>query len=222
MPLNMGHPAWLAQQHPDMAQAIHAARSHFPEFARQAELERWRALPAFDDVLVKAYFPNPEAPGQGEFHFVTDIIIGPDTLTGTLASAPAGITTLSIGDEVTVPLENIADWFLPFSDQGVGGFTVDILKRSIPPEKRKQYESAPPVSWYKHRTGDFDAQAQLQSVPVCTTCAKRDLIAQSYKNGQCGSCSNHLARCECPTCGVPLFRPPGAPPKCYACMNAAS
>ena len=55
---------------PEMARAILAAQVSFPEFARQAELEHFRVVPAFEMVAIKAFFPDPARPGSGEHMFV--------------------------------------------------------------------------------------------------------------------------------------------------------
>lgn len=209
---------WTSAEDPEMARAIKAAQASFTEFARHAELEYFRIVPVFTHVGVKAFFANPTRPGSGEHMFVEQILMDGKKITGVLNSAPQDIPNLKEGQRVTFPVSDLSDWFLVLNDKGLGGFTIDVMKRQMRPEQLKQYESQPPLAWYRHRTS-LDAQSELERIPVCKKCGQRDLIAYSYKNGVCGLCANGAARSECPTCGAPLFRHSGQPPQCAACLK---
>lgn len=210
---------WTDGEDPDMIRAIENAQITFPEFARQAELENFRIVPGFVQIAVKAFFPDPARPTKGEHMFVTDVHTDGNTITGILASDPndprLGVVE---GQEVKFPVSRLSDWFLVTDRMGLGGFTIDVLKRQMPLSQLKAYQNQPPLSWYKHR-GEADGMAELNAVPVCTKCGVRDLIAESYRGGVCGLCQEGGVRCACPDCGAPLIRYPDAPRECHHCLR---
>jgi uncharacterized protein YegJ (DUF2314 family) len=213
---------WISGEDQEMGHAIAAAQATFNEFARNAELDKFRLIPAFSNASIKAFFPHPRIPGRGEHMFVTDISVSGKAVTGTLASAPNDIPGLRADQEVTVPLANVSDWFLvPNDEKGIGGFTVDVMKSQLPADQLAEWEQYPPMAWYRHRT-NTDARAELDAVPVCRQCGVRDLLGRPYQKGVCGWCSNNFVRCACPECGAPLFRQPDAPRECHRCLSAKS
>ena len=211
---------WMSGEDPEMVGAIAAAQATFLEFARQAELERFRIVPAFHAIAMKAFFPDPAQPGCGEHMFVTDISTDGKSVTGTLASDPNNIPGLAAGQQVTFPVANVSDWFLAADEKGIGGFTVDVMKKHMSVEQRAELEQCEPLAWYRRRTGT--ARAELESVPVCRECGVRDLIGRPYRGGVCGWCANGFTRCECPECGAPLLRQLNAPRECHRCLSARS
>jgi len=216
--MKMGNPRWLAGEGAEMADAMRAARACFDEFAREVELENWRIIPSHDSALIKAFFPNKGSRTTGEFLIVDEVSIGPDFVTGILASPSRMNPALAAGVDVTVPMENVCDWMLIVGEKGVGGFTIDVLKQRIRPEQMEAYESMPPVSWFKHRR-TITAFQELAAKPICVSCGVRSLLDRPYREGVCGCCANGLKRCNCPKCGVPLFRAEGAAPECHACAS---
>jgi len=212
-------PIWLETESVAMATAIRNARASFWEFAREVELENWRTIPAHDAALIKAYFPETGPKKVWEFLFVDEVVITRSAIKGTLVSQPKYVRGLAPEQAVTVLIENVCDWFLVIGGKGLGGFTVDVLKKTIPPDRLEEYESQPPVSWYRHRKSTT-AQSELDQVPVCKKCNKRDLTDMSYREGLCGCCANGLSRTTCPTCGVPLIRSNAAPQECFSCVTA--
>jgi uncharacterized protein YegJ (DUF2314 family) len=136
----MSDPQWLTSEDPAMASAMRQARASFWEFARNVELEYWRIVPAHEATLIKAFVPDPASKSRGEFQFVDDIAISKTAVRGTLVSGRFA------GQSITVPIENVCDWFLVIRDKGIGGFTVDVLKKTIPANELDEYESAPPLA----------------------------------------------------------------------------
>ena len=204
-----------------MAKAMKAARARFREFVRNAELEKNRVVPAFDAVLVKAYFPRRDGSGRGEFHFIDDVVLSKTHVSGTVNGESAACR-LRMDQPIRVPITAVCDWFiLPAigtDGRGVGGFTVDVLRKTVPTEEREEYESHPPVLWYRHRQG-VTAADELDQVPQCVQCGQRDLIEYSYRDGKCGCCVNGLARTECRECGLPIIRSADLSPVCFSCSQ---
>ena len=208
---------WIEAESSDMARAIMAAQSTFPEFARHAELEHFRIVPAFGLVAIKAFFPDPARLTRGEHMFVTDIFTNGRSVTGTLASDPSDLPGLAAGQEVTFPIANVSDWFLVLGRRGIGGFTTDVLKKHMTAAERAGFESQEPLVWYQHR-GEDGASAELAAAPVCTACGMPDLVARAHRTGACELCAGGGVRCDCSGCGAPLFRYPDAPRECHHCL----
>src|SRR5262245_47463842 len=132
---------WMAGDDRAMARAIAAAQSTFLEFARQVELENFRTVPGFEEIAVKAFFADSTAVDygenmfdkHGEHMFVSDISTDGKSLTGVLASEPDAVPGLSAGQEVAFPVSRLSDWFLVTGGKGVGGFTIDVLKKQLSP-----------------------------------------------------------------------------------------
>lgn len=215
---------WMAGDDPEMLKAYQAAQKTFLEFARHAELEQNRMVPAFENVSVKAFFPidpkrtdNMQA-SAGEHMYVTNVSTDGKTVFGTLNADPQHIRWLKDGDAVSFPISRLSDWFLiPAGNKpGIGGFTIDVLKRQMDPRELAEYEQSPPLKWFKQR-GKTTAREEIEKLPVCKKCQKRDLVSSSYQDGVCGLCANGLSRCNCESCGGPLIRPADAPQVCSRC-----
>lgn len=203
-----------------MAAAIRAAQATFPEFAREAELERWRKIPAYVEVVIKVFFPHPKQKGVGEHMFVTDVSTDGKKIKGTLSSQPDIVPGLREGQRIVVPIGRLSDWFLvPPGVNGkkaIGGFTIDVMRAEMSPSERARFDRAAPCKWYAHRTGST-AKEELDALPVCQQCDERGLHA--YEGPVCPMCANGAARTKCPGCGAPLVRHPGFPPECHQCFR---
>jgi uncharacterized protein YegJ (DUF2314 family) len=217
---------WAAGDDPEMLKAYSSAQRTFLEFARQAEMERFRVVPAFENVSVKAFFPvnKNDSDGmqasRGEHMYVQDVQTDGKTVYGILNGDPSEIRWLKDGDRVSFPISRLSDWMLVPFEKGtaMGGFTVDVLKSRMSPDELKEYEKYPPLKWYKHRVGTT-AQDDLKQLPVCPTCNKRNLVGKPNQEGVCGLCANGLERCECTSCGAPIIRPPQQSRVCQRCLN---
>jgi uncharacterized protein YegJ (DUF2314 family) len=220
---------WMAGDDPEMVKAYESAQKTFLEFARHAELEQNRVVPAFENVSVKAFFPidpNRDASTEtsvGEHMYVTDVSTDGKTVFGILNNDPHQIRWLKEGDSVSFPLSRLSDWFLiPSGNKApMGGFTIDVLKHQMDPQELAEYEKYPPLMWFTHRV-NTTALDDLKQLPVCKKCQKRDFVSSSYQDGVCGLCANGLARCKCQSCGGPLIRPTEAPRICKRCQAADS
>lgn len=217
---------WMAGDDPEMISAYSSAQRTFLEFARHAEMERCRIVPAFEDVSVKAFFPVDKTQSDGmqaadgEHLYVKDVSTDGKTVYGILNGDPHDISWLKDGDHVAFPLSRLSDWMLVPHAEGaaMGGFTVDVLKTRMSPAELREYEQYPPLKWFKHRVGTT-ALDDLKRLPVCVKCKKRDLIGTTNQEGVCGLCANGLERCECTSCGAPIIRPPQQTRVCKQCLN---
>jgi uncharacterized protein YegJ (DUF2314 family) len=182
-----------------------------------------RIVPAYDATLVKAFIRSKDDPTIGEFCFIDDVLIGKTHVLGSF-NGFSTVLGLEMGEPVQVPVEDVCDWLIASDGMihkgGIGGFTVDVLKKTIPAGKRAEYEAHPPVSWYRHRNKlGITAQDELNQVPVCKDCGQRSLIDYGYKDGRCVICISGIQRVDCEKCGVPLLRYDNDPKTCKGCMR---
>lgn len=131
-----------------IAAAIKKAQATFPEFVRELELEARRVIPALDAAIVKAFFPNPNRPDEGEHLFIDDILVEQGTVHGTIASAPQMVSGLSEGQRVSFPIAHVSDWFIVTNGRGKGGHTLDIIAKGMGREAHKEAAGYPPFVWF--------------------------------------------------------------------------
>ena len=182
-------------------------------------MERFRIVPAFDNVNVKVYVYEDD-PMNGEHVFLAEPSFTANAITGELASPPQVLLHLEPWQKIEVPHEQLTDWFLATNEVGVGGFTVEVLKQEIPKEELETYCSYPPVSWYNHRKQS--AAQELSQFERCGSCGARDFIGwvadRNYEN--CSLCENDFQRMDCSTCGFPIMRHGDLPTTCADCTPA--
>lgn len=205
--------SWMVGEDPEMIRAIEAAQATFLEFARQAELENFRPDPAFDEIAIKAFFPHPDQPDDGEHLFATFVATDGEIVEAILDADPYCVPGLAEGQRVRFELKYLSDWLLVVNGRGLGGFTVGVMMRYM----SEAHFDYPPYCWFKSR--QIDAKDQLRKVPVCTSCGLQDLIEELYRDGLCGPCLERFARCTCNTCGAPLLRQAGRPHLCALCLQ---
>lgn len=197
---------------------VQHAQATFREFARIAELERFRMLPTFTTIAIKVFFEAvPGKPMFGEHMFLSNIFTDGKTITGTLDSSAWRRKDLKEGQEVTFPIEYLSDWFLVRGDEAWGGFTIPLVLDELSEDDREMAKQAPLFKECLSR--NMDATEQLLALPVCKKCNQRNFMMEpSYDGGVCGICRNDGWRCDCPKCGAPLIRFPQAPKLCVRCM----
>lgn len=200
-------------------QPIMHAQASFLEFARIAELERFRVVPTFEVVAIKAFFEaTPGNPMFGEHIFLTDIATNGTTITATLNSSAMHRPDLQEGQEVTFPIEHLSDWFLVRLGKGYGGFTIPLLWAELPEEEQASVGAAAPFAWFADRSDT--AEEQLTAIPPCTQCKRRNLMMEPERTGGvCGICQEGGRRCPCPQCGAPLIRYDKLPALCSRCLK---
>ena len=203
----------------ELMDSIMSAQASFREFARQADLERFRIVPAYEVIAIKAFFVHENTmPFPGEHIFLSDISTDGKQVTGTLNADSHKLPQLREGKVVTFPLERVSDWFLVRQGKGLGGFTIPHVWKSLSPSEQRAYAHAPPFSWFAHR-GEQTAEDQLMALPKCTQCHRRDIGNPDSQATLCDLCSQGWRRCDCPGCGAPLIRSKAISEKCARCKS---
>lgn len=138
---------------PKMDQAFVKARETFKYFWRETSWEYKRMVPTHDLTLVKVGF-NQETTSEPllEFMWIEDIWFDGENVTGVLANAPEKLTTIKLGDSITVPLSDISDWMFAKDGKTYGGFTIQVLRAEMEVADRKAHDEAWGLDF-----GDFNA-----------------------------------------------------------------
>jgi uncharacterized protein YegJ (DUF2314 family) len=214
--------SWIAfsSEGGDWLQPVTHAQASFPEFTRIAELDRFRVLPTYDAISVKAFFESvPGNPMFGEHIYLTNIHTDGKSITASLNASSTRRADLKEGQEVTFPIAKLSDWFLVREGKGLGGFTIANVLDSLADEEQEAAKKSPPFSWFSHRDS-LTAEEELLAIPRCIKCKRRSLLMEvGYKDGICGICQNGGRRCDCPKCGAPLIRYDKMPDLCTRCLS---
>jgi len=110
----------------EMAAAVMRARSEIDQF-----LEVLASREA-DSFLVKV----PITEGEYTEHFwVKDVSFADGMFKGVISNDPGNITTVTYGQEWTVPKEEITDWIYNRGDKMHGGYTIEPLLHTMAPEQ---------------------------------------------------------------------------------------
>ena len=205
------------------------AQASFHEFARAAEYERFRIVPTYEAVGIKAFFGLPNNPLAGEHIFLTNVFTDGKSITATLNADAWRRPDLKEGQEVIFPIEKLSDWFLVRDGRGLGGFTIPHVWSQLAKNEQQQVRGQPPFVWFEHR-GDQTAMDELFAMPTCAKCGKRNFMDLSAWQGsrhakgtkvECGICQSGSQRCNCPKCGAPLIRNSKLPKLCARCVPPA-
>jgi uncharacterized protein YegJ (DUF2314 family) len=149
----------------DLSDQIMNAQASFLEFARHAEYERFRILPVYENVSIKAFFPTPGRPPMfGEHMFLTNVFTDGKNVTATLNADSIRRDDLKEGQEVTFLIEMVSDWFLVHAGKGIGGFTVPHVWSQLSEDQQRAFQNEPPFAWFLHR-GSKSAEEQLVELP---------------------------------------------------------
>lgn len=216
--------SWIAfsSEGGDWLQPVTHAQASFPEFARVAELERFRILPAYEEISGKAFFETVFGnPMFGEHIYLTNIHTDGKSITANLNASSTRRADLKEGQEVTIPIAKLSDWFIVREGKGLGGFTIENVLDTLSDEEQEAAKKSPPFSWFSHRDS-LTAEQELLAIPKCIKCKRRSLLMEAgYKDGMCGICQNGGRRCDCPKCGAPLIRYDKMPDLCTRCLSLA-
>ena len=67
-------------------------------------------------------------------------------LQGTLINSPQSLRSFHEGDQVTITGKQISDWMYVENQKLVGGYTLRVLRDTLPEDERKEFDSSLPFS----------------------------------------------------------------------------
>lgn len=147
----------VAKEDPAMTAAIAEARRTFSQAYQEIKKDRQRPKPAFEGVMIKAAFRDPEPETKPdetksteaavEHMWVTEITFDGKVIKGILASPPDNLTSIKQDDEVTVELSDLSDWTYIAKGKIFGGFTEKLLHKRMSPEEKKEHNEATGLDW---------------------------------------------------------------------------
>ena len=136
---------------PEMTAAIKKAQDTFPEFVRELELESRRIIPALEAAMVKAFFFETDTPEKGEHMFLDEVRVEEGLVHGILSSTPQTVSGLTEGENVSLPISQVSDWFIVIDGRGQGGHTLDVIAKNMGRRAYKEVADHPPFVWFAWR-----------------------------------------------------------------------
>ncbi len=133
---------------PDMQRAYESARANFKYFWRELAWERRRIVPALDLACVKSPFSDgeqaePSEDGTDVEHmWLNDVDFDGQMIRGVLLNSPNWLKTISEGDSVCIPLEQISDWMYSIGGEVYGAYTVNLMRSRMGVRERREHDSA--------------------------------------------------------------------------------
>lgn len=166
---------WPTYQGPsddlELVEACRQAQETFRLFWREVWWERHRIIPAFDYMIVKLPFaddPWNESDTEGEHMWINDVAFDGQTLSGVLINSPKWLQSVSAGDHVSAPLEQLEDWIYVCDGKAYGAFTVQAIRLGMSASERREHDEAWEVDFGDPRR------------PRIETYAKQDKPAKSH------------------------------------------
>lgn len=147
---------WIDGDDHEMAEACARARATFRFFWREMTWEMRRIIPGLELAVVKLAFSEERKPGllRGlfgggksgepivEHMWISDVQFDGVTVRGTLLNDPHELRSVSAGDSVIAPFEQVTDWMYVMRDEVYGGFTIDVVRGEMPDDARAQHDDA--------------------------------------------------------------------------------
>lgn len=134
-----GHPpvTFVAPDSPDMTAAIERARSSTDRFIA-ALADPKRAQSSFS---VKVSVQDGE---HIEHVWVSKVLYRNGKFLGKIGNAPARVSGVAIGDEVSLPMREVSDWMYVDNGRLVGGYTLRVLRDGMSDEERHKFDRSVP------------------------------------------------------------------------------
>lgn len=120
-----------------MNAAIETARATVDDFIAALEAPR----PSRSDYSVKVRIADGEL---AEHMWILPVRYENGKFHGTINNEPNQLTTVGLGDEVSVAKEEISDWMYVEGDKLVGGYTLRAVRASLPEGERADFDRSLP------------------------------------------------------------------------------
>jgi uncharacterized protein YegJ (DUF2314 family) len=127
-----------------MNEAMAQARKEFPAFWKAVSEDRRKKEPELVPAMVKASFSDKGREDGAEHLWIDEVSYDGKMISGVVASEPADLKSVKLGEKVSFPLERLSDWL--FVEKGVakGAFTVNYLRKQMSAKERKEHDEAYP------------------------------------------------------------------------------
>jgi uncharacterized protein YegJ (DUF2314 family) len=100
-----------------MNDAMAQARKEFPAFWKAVSADRKNKEPGLVPAMVKAEFSDKGKEGEGEHLWIDEVSYDGKMISGVVASEPADLKSVKLGEKVSLPLERLSDWL--YVEKGV-------------------------------------------------------------------------------------------------------
>ena len=126
-----------------MNAAMAQARKEFPSFWKAVAADRKKEEPELVPAMVKAAFRD-EGKEDGEHLWIDEVSYDGKVISGVVASEPADLKSVELGEKVSFPLERLSDWLYVEKGLAKGAFTVQYLRKQMSEDERKEHDTAYP------------------------------------------------------------------------------
>lgn len=153
---------WADGDSPKMIEAFQHAQKTFKYFWRELSWEYRRIIPALNIACVKVAFSQETEDKEKpivEHMWINEVMFDGTNVMGTLINDPHELTTISNGDFVNVPLNQISDWLFAITEhtpksgffkrfsstlkpKTYGGFTIQAMRSEMSNQERKEHDKA--------------------------------------------------------------------------------
>jgi uncharacterized protein YegJ (DUF2314 family) len=134
----------VADDDSEMDAAMEAARASFGAAWNEIRNDRERPAPKFAAAMVKARFPDPKDPEQGEHLWIDEITYDGSAIGGVVASEPLDLPEPKLGDRVSFPLDRLSDWLIVEEGVAKGSYTVQLLRKRMSAVERAEHDARYP------------------------------------------------------------------------------
>ena len=129
--------AWIADDDPKMTAAIEEARRTAPTFTAALRTPKSRQ----SGFSVKMPFTDG---ANTEHMWVTPVTFDGKKFNGVVNNAPERLTNVKIGDQASANQSEISDWMFVDDGKLVGGYTLRVLRDSLPDDERAEFDGSLP------------------------------------------------------------------------------
>jgi uncharacterized protein YegJ (DUF2314 family) len=128
----------VASEDADINRAITQAKSTFGTFSGALNTDGADR----DAFAVKiAFEADADSGSESEHIWLSDVRVSGDKITGLINNEPEYIARLSMGDEVTVDVADLSDWYYIQDGKMIGGYSIRVFRDRMSAEERAQFDS---------------------------------------------------------------------------------
>jgi uncharacterized protein YegJ (DUF2314 family) len=131
--------SYVADDDPKMTAAMAEARRTVDRFI----LSLNNPKPSQSSFSVKLLIEDGD---HGEHMWILPVRYEGGKFYGTINNEPDKVTTVKIGDEVSVAKDQVSDWMYIENRKLVGGYTLRVLRNSMPEKEREEFDRGIPFT----------------------------------------------------------------------------